>query len=308
MLFILKESQWSLSILHFDMKKFISRLTIFFILIFFILGISIVVFYNLTRNTFLGKNNISVLVLGDSHSQNGIDIESKLNNSLNLSNSAESYYFCDQKLQYYFKRKTKIDKVVLAFGPHSLTKSLDTIWLFDKLNFIEKARTYWPILDYLSVHEYFAKVNFSSFTYLELVPELLFQACYTIERRLLLRKSPFLGGFSENNNSIMLVGKDSTNEVKSSSKDPEVSDIQIFYLNRIIQRCNAENVKLVLVNTPLFNGGELKDLSKLQGTYSVLDYGNLFEGKADCFADYVHLNKHGANCFSDTLLVRLSKM
>jgi hypothetical protein len=287
------------------MKTFFTRLIIFFSIILFILAFSLIISNKITKGIIEKNMEISLLVLGDSHSQNGINFENKLDSTLNLSNSAESYYFSEQKLQYFITNNIRLKKVLLAVGPHSFTKSIDSLWLFDKLNFIEKSRTYWSLMDIKSMPEFINKVNFSFFTFFELVPELFYQSFYTIERSLVLNKPPFIGGFTENTNSIKIVKKDKISHTEVSNKDSSLSEIQLFYLNKIIRECNENKIELILVNTPLFEGGKIEYLSKLNGTYEIIDYGDLFKRNSSLFADYVHLNGKGAEIFSDTLAKRL---
>lgn len=291
------------------MRSFIKYLFIFSLVLCLFLGLATIISNQIYKLSLPKYNEISVLVLGDSHAQSGINIESKVTNSLNLAASAESFYFCHQKLQYFIAKKVKVEHVILAVGPHSLSKSLDSKWLFDELNFIEKTRSYWPLIDVSSLGEYLTNAHFSKSIYFELVPELLYQNFYTIERYVLLGKSPFIGGYteSENNNKIKLASAapDSINS-KLTHEDTAISDLQLCYLNKIVQLCNENSVKLIVVNTPLFNGTKLENLQKVKGDYEVFDYGALFKNDARFFADFVHLNGNGAEIFSDTLVNKLN--
>jgi hypothetical protein len=290
------------------MRYFFKYLFTFFLILCLFLWLATMVSNQIYKLSLPTNTEISILVLGDSHAQSGINIDEKVANSLNLAASAESFYFCHQKLQYFIAKKVKVERVILAVGPHSISKSLDSKWLFDELNFIEKIRGYWPLINISSISEYVTNVSFSKRVYFELVPELLYQTFYTIERFVLLGKSPFIGGYTESENNIKiklgLEGTDSLN-MKLISKDTTISELQLYYLNQIVYLCNKENVKLILLNTPLFNGAKLENLQKVKGEYKVLDYGDLFKNNTSLFADFVHLNRYGAEIFSDTLVNKL---
>jgi|GEM_PF-6433060 hypothetical protein len=291
------------------MRSFFKYLFTFSLVLCLFLWLATIISNQIYQLSLPKNSEISVLVLGDSHAQSGINIDSKVNNSLNLAASAESFYFCHQKLQYFIAKKVKVESVILAVGPHSLSKSLDSKWLFDELNFIEKMRSYWPLINFSSIGEYITNAHFSRSVYFELIPELLYQNFYTIERFVLLGKSPFIGGYteSENNNKIKLVPEvsDSINK-KLTLEGAAISELQLFYLNKIVQLCNENSVKLILLNTPLFNGTKLENLQNVKGDYEVFDYGDLFKNDTRLFADFVHLNGNGAELFSDTLVNKLT--
>ena len=86
-----------------------------------------------------------------------------------------------------------------------------------------------------------------------------------------------------------------------------VSEIQTYYLQKIIDICNENGIKIVMVNAPLFNGNSLENLPILSGSFQILDYGDLFIHNNKLFADYVHLNHQGAEIFSDTLVNKLTR-
>lgn len=289
------------------MKTFVVRLFLFFSLVFIVLSGLLVYYYKTIQEFVLERKVISVLVVGDSYTQNGVDIESYLESSLNLSNSAETYFFSEQKLRFLINNGVKIDKVVLAAGDHGFLMRVDTAWVNNKLLFLDKTRTYWPLLNPSSVGEIFTHLELPYFTYFELIPELFYQALYTMERRFLMNRPPFLGGYSENNASINIHEKSPNSFANGMNYTGSLSKTQQFSLQKIIQLCNQSNINLFLLNTPQYFGGRLKSLPDLTGTYKVLDFGDLFTGRGELFADFEHLNAKGAAIFTDTLVAELSK-
>lgn len=287
------------------MILYFKKLFLFFGITLLVCIISLVISNKIVENSVAGNSEISILVLGDSHAQGGIDLDTKIANSINLSASAESYYFSLNKLKYFIEKNRNVKQLVLALGPHNLSKTIDSIWIFNKATFLDKTRSYWPLIDKSSIPEFSDKCNFTKFTYAELVPEIFYQSFYTLERKLLLRKNPFIGGYTPNYKTIVIQANDSLN-VDSNKELLEFSEIQTYYLQKIIDICNENNIQLFLVNAPLFNGDRLEYLPKLKGVYQILDFGDLFTHNEKFFADYVHLNHQGAEIFSDTLLLHLS--
>jgi hypothetical protein len=281
------------------MKPFLKKIGFFFSFIFiFMLGL---IWYSnkMVTDNLNKEKNISLLVLGDSHTQNGLNIENKIPNSLNLSASAESYYFCYNKLKYFTDRNIPIDRLILGYGPHSLSKSLDTIWLMAEDNFIEKFRSYSPFLNYGTIPIFFKQVNWTPFMYFKLLPPLVYQPFYAFERKLLLNKLPFIGGFEPNTNRLK-----SDSHLNDSLKKSEISlsDLQLFYLQRISDLCESKGIELILLNVPVFSGEKVGSSLIENSKFKVLDYGDLWKGNEYYFADYVHLNEIGAKEFSSILL------
>jgi hypothetical protein len=231
------------------------------------------------------------LVLGDSHTQNGLDIEPYFTNSLNLSASAESYYFCYNKLKYFTDRDIPIKILILGYGAHSLSKTLDSIWLMSEVNFIDKFTYYSPILDYNTIPSYFKMVNWGNFTYFKLLPALVYQPFYVLERRLLLHKLPFIGGFNSNNNQLK---NDKNFNTQNKKSQFILSQIQLYYLGEIIELCKSNEIKLILLNVPVYSGNLASTPPIKNSSINILDYGDLWKGNEIYFADYVHLNKKGA--------------
>jgi hypothetical protein len=242
--------------------------------------------------------NISVLVLGDSHTQNGLNIETRIPKSLNLSASAESYYFCYNKLKFFVDNGQLINKVILGFGAHSLSKSLDTVWLMSEDNFIEKFRTYSPFLDFKTMPFFFNQVNWGPFTYFKLLPALVYQPFYALERKLLLNKLPYIGGYDPNNKQLKI---DSNQNSLVNKQEESISEIQVYYLKKITDLCVSKNIELILLNMPVYSGEKINHLLLEDSSIKIFDYGDLWKGNEYYFADYVHLNEKGANKFSEVL-------
>jgi hypothetical protein len=280
------------------MKSFIKKIGFFFSSVIVLMLCLIWLTNKMVTDSLKNSMNISVLVLGDSHTQNGLNIETRIPNSLNLSASAESYYFCYNKLKFFVDNGQLINKVILGFGAHSLSKSLDTVWLMSEDNFIEKFRTYSPFLDFQTIPLFFNQVNWGPFTYFKLLPALVYQPFYALERKLLLHKLPYIGGFDPNNKQLKI---DTILNSLANKQEVSISENQLYYLNKIKDLCLSKNIEFILLNMPVYSGEKINFKPFVDSSIKLLDYGDLWKGNEYYFADYVHLNEKGANEFSEVL-------
>lgn len=286
------------------MKQFLIRIssfTVFISLVFFIL-VSAYVFQ--ARNELLKKPRINYLILGDSHLQGGINNNLFPSTALNWAASAENYFYCKNKLQFLIAHKIQIDNVILSYGPHNLNIDIDSTWINDKNNFLEKSKMNFPFIDFTELRQYIKTTQKSPLIQLELFAEILYQSVYYLERKVLLGKLPYSGGFEP-------LSKTLDNSKKSNLEKPadvkEFSRVQLKYFNEIIKLCNEKNIKIYLLNAPLFDGTKVFTPPTENKEFTILDYGDLFKGKNDLFADFVHLNAKGANLFTDKLITDLNQ-
>ena len=83
-------------------------------------------YFDLARFPFK-QENVHVLILGDSHTQCGID-DALLPNSLNLSESADTYFYSYVKLKRMLKANPQIDTLILGYADFNITDNQDR-WL-----------------------------------------------------------------------------------------------------------------------------------------------------------------------------------
>jgi hypothetical protein len=280
------------------MKKFLLRVCVF-LLIYIFISLILANFYILqTKKNVLLNESISNVVLGDSHAQVGINDNLFDEECFNWANSGENYFHCYCKLNYLFRNKVEIENVILTYGPHNLDKKIDSLWVYNKDNFLGKIRVYSPFISFPNLNEFIIHTPFSNFIYIEVIPEILYQSYYSIERQLLMSEFVYSGGF-EPTSTIL----NDTITIKSDPiKITQTSEIQIFYLNKIIKLCEQNNVKLYLVNMPLFNGENVITPATNNSNYTLFDYGAHFKGQNKLFADLVHLNTTGADEFTKLLI------
>lgn len=281
------------------MRVFLIRFFIFLLIFSFISSI-FAYFYNVQskKNIIGNQESISNLILGDSHAQGGLNNRLFPKKCVNWANSGENYFYSYSKLNYLICNNVKIENVFLTYGPHNLDKKIDTLWVFNKDNFLGQYRVYSPFISFSNLIEFIRCTPFSPFIYFELIPEVLFQSYYSIERQLLVEKFVYSGGFEPlftHLNDTITTKYESTNLKKSS-------ETQTLYLDKIIQLCEQNKINLYLLNLPLYNGEHVNKPITINNNYILLDYGAQYRGQNKLFADFVHLNAKGADEFTKLLI------
>jgi len=247
-------------------------------------------------NTMQSKSNLDYLIIGDSHTQNGINFNIDSLICINLSASAESYFYSYVKVKHLIDEKVKIRNIILNYGAYSLSDKIDSIWLFDKKNYLSKTRSYFPFINFNDFYDYTNLLNFDFTIYADLFIEIFYQSFYNLERYYLLGKKPFIGEYTPNSSILNL--NDSISIIDNKGN----SDVQMKYLNKIIELSKKNEIKLFLVCTPTFLGGPNKLKKGIKGPFYYFDYGPVFLGQNEYFSDYVHLNEKGSLKFSNILI------
>ena len=104
-------------------KIFIKKIIFFFTILLSIV-IAAFILLNLYHDLFLNEvklsSNITTIFIGDSHIQTAIN-DSLIENSINISTTAESYYFSYYKLQRYLPANPQIKRIYLGFSYHNFS-------------------------------------------------------------------------------------------------------------------------------------------------------------------------------------------
>ena len=148
------------------------------------------------------------------------------------------------------------------------------------------------------------------------------KATFAIPKQSILNTARNLLNKPFNYGKFLLLNRDILFEVQEKLKKGEklpffnipetlmISENEIIYLNKIVNLCNRENIKLVLVNMP--KRRELLEYSKYgvkefnifyDTTYFNIEYLDFSELKMpdDFYGDFVHLNIKGSTYFSNLL-------
>ena len=107
------------------MRKFIFRIIAYFLILITIIVGSLFV-YKYKINNLKLKENISILICGDSHTESGIN-DSILKNTINISNISEHYLYTYNVLKLILNNDNKIKKIILGCSFHSFGKKYDDV-------------------------------------------------------------------------------------------------------------------------------------------------------------------------------------
>jgi len=309
------------------MNKFLRQISFFLVVIIVIIFISAYFYGNLKNNYLKNKNfkiNIetTTLILGDSHSQTTFD-DKKIPHSKNISFHAEHYIFTYFKLLKILSANPQITNVVLSFGPHNISQGSD-ISLFSSQRTSRSFARYFMLLDANGVKDIYSpsqnwRINYLKWKYnipfqLKLEAKLIIKVLQ--QKEIKLRDYPFIGSFHSSNKHVF---KDVSTPIKihyySNGNELKKSEIALKYFYKIIELCDENNIKLILVNTPqhkeyrnlipqYFVSYYKKTVYKVSQLYPnviYIDYSD-YQLSDSCFGDYHHVNNIGSEIITNELL------
>ncbi|MDD5014565.1 MAG: hypothetical protein PHW73_05620 [Atribacterota bacterium] len=289
------------------MKKFIFK-----VFVFIIIFISLLISYNILfylynsnmENCYLIDKSKDILILGDSNTECAIN-DSIVSKSVNLSQSADAYFYSFIKLRKFLKINPNIETVILGINE----KSLYNHELFKSNEYIRS-----------KYNSYFRLMNLNDFRVLleaggiKAFINLAEASFYNFSRALTIQESDYkdmnIGGY------LYLI-RDKLDETierykkenKQNNINIEYSKNQIEYLLKIVSLCKEYKVKLILLSTPTYmyctNENDFYKLNQFlkknmgddidywdYSSYSLPDF---------CYGDIDHLNYKGTEVFSKKL-------
>jgi len=269
------------------MKAFIRQFLIFTFLLFSVQALVILIYIYQMRGSLLKNDQIETIILGDSHTQNGID-PNYFNNAINLSASGEAYWYSYAKLKFILHSQNP-DKVVLALSCHNIDEKVDSLWLYNEGNYAEKIGTYFPIMTFEDI--VYISNHFGISDVLSAIDNGIRQSYYSIEYQVMKGKLPFIGGYTRNTGTF-------SGSHGSLQKEEEtiLSTEQINTLKKIESLCSEKEITLYLIDMPTYMD-KCKPDSKIQLESKLIDLSNLFT-ESKYFADVNHLNPTGADSVS----------
>ncbi|WP_234110734.1 hypothetical protein [Chryseobacterium sp. R2A-55] len=256
---------------------------------------------------------IETVILGDSQTQCGLD-DKILPHTLNLSESADTYFYSYVKLKRMLEHNSQIKKVVLGFADHNLTENQDR-WLHDNEINSFKLPIYFFMFDKNDLFD-FAKINKAQIiVHSHTILKRNFSHLLRIYRHEKIEKFG-IGGF-------LALSKEAKKEEqkiqnRNVQKTLQPSSLDSKYLLKIYALCQSKKISLELISLPQFentlqkkahNIDELRPYKKRADLYwhenlpnaNYVDFSN-YQLQTKDFADGSHLNKNGAVLFSRMLI------
>ncbi len=262
--------------------------------------------YIMSQASYKIDSKKNILILGESYSEAGID-DNLFNRSINLSQSGTAYLYSYVKLEKLLEENKHIDTVLVSFRYDLLTKDREDLWImsedflvpkvafcvtllgkeefsvYNDKKILSQAILKVPIRNMGSVIKYFHKGR-SNFTYRDLR----------------------IGGFLKSNRQRLQ--KDIEKGLSLKPTTEEESPVQKKYLLKIMSCCKKHNVKLILINLPMYKPeiyGCTDKLYEYHNKYlkdvEFWDYSNFSFSSDSCYGDLGHLNYKGALVFSNYL-------
>lgn len=286
------------------MKRFLNRVLGFiFPILLGVVGVSFFAKQSInSKPVFALPKNITTLILGHSQPECAFN-DSLIPHVKNMAQGGEAYFYTYQKIKKIISANPHIKTVYLSFSNNQIESRMDN-WTYDD----EHMSTYFPkYAGQLDLDDYIVllKHNYSS--------------VLSGELRAMKNNISFLSkgktNFLENNNwGGYLFLKESkldsiikVNYIRKIQKElsNKRSEINIIYLEKIVNICKVNKVNLIFFRTPIhpllfsiYNEHKFQNLRKQRfATIPFLDFHE-FKLKHNEMRDFNHLNYKGAKKFS----------
>jgi hypothetical protein len=282
----------------FFMKKFIKK-TLILVLVLLLLVITAIVAFKYKVSNIKIDELTHILIIGDSHTQSGID-DSKIKNALNISQSTEHFLYSYNVLNQILNNNSQIDKVILGISFHSFGEFYDR-YIHDEDETMVMFPRYFPILDIESIRD-INKVP------LKQGKNIIKNIIKSLFNNATIHNYPFVGSFyksyGSNLNDSILNTTLQRHYFTNVGNEQGYSEYQVKYLNKIVELCSTKNIELIIINTPIY----YKFYNRIPEKFVVNYYSMMqqFKNKIhfydfhsvefpqDCYGDADHLNARGA--------------
>ena len=254
------------------------------------------------------EQNKTILILGDSQTEADLN-DSIIQNSINFSNSGDPLFFNYIKLKKIIENNDNINTVLLGFSPNNLNS-----WGFYEAPKMKSMIVRYFFLmnfsDYLDVIKY----NFNGFI------QGVTGVYRSITKKNFLNKSFLtevdIGGFRKlPSGTKSLLEKDIKDKKSYNKGKPD--KLSIKYFLKIVRICQDNNIRLIVINTPVHKSlvikqkerkaGYIEYMEKINKNILFWDYEN-FKMDDIYFYDENHLNVQGANHFSNYINEKISEL
>lgn len=294
-------------------------LKIFLKLIFIVAPVMLVIFLSeiliddqlLDNSSYQLNPSIKTLILGHSHPECSID-DSIVQNTINLSQSGESYFYTYYKARKIISTNPQIRTVVIEFT-NNVFKIQDD-WTYNDDYLLFKYCSYSQLIPF---DEKVYLLYKNPFGYLDAYIRSVkskYMLLYS-DKKEFFKKLCWGGYLPLIRNQVPNIEKPQ-NRVPKSIANPEIKVgllSKINYLRMIVEFCKSRNVKVILLRSPLHP--YYKRINEAEMNYLLChdfkdipfwDYSN-YPLRQHEYGDLEHLNKEGAKVFSKTINVRLKE-
>lgn len=289
------------------MKQFVKKVLFFYGLVIVSTTLVIVLTIKMNRKMFsrvILDNNISTLIMGDSHTIFEIN-GSLFPNTQNISKTAEGYIFSYLKLRSILNNNSQIKNIILGVSYHNLSAYYD--------DYIYGNDSYYSISQFIALMEleeilYLLRLSPSSQNMKSILQNSL-KNIYQYKRN----QYPFISGTNISRAPQSIDNQIITNTINNqyySKKQGEISEINVRFLKQIVDLCRAKNVQITFLNTPLYKDYLAKVPPEILMEYktivrdldvAVIDLSTLNLSQDCFFPDGEHMSYKGALQMSEYL-------
>lgn len=252
------------------------------------------------RSNFKISGHADKIIIGHSHPECAFN-DSLIVNTVNVSQSGESYFFSYYKINQLLQQNKNIKCIFLEFTNNQLEKKMED-WIWSAMFLSHKYHTYAPFIDYPG-NSLLMKKNPTSLLKLQIKTLLYNFKVIALQEYDYTRKT---GGYlylaKSKIDSLIRLKDKAIDKNKLEELFPREN---LAYLDKIVGLCKAQKIELILLRSPLHEKypgtRNEKTFKKILATrypdLPFLDFKN-FPLQNDEFADLEHLNFKGAKRFS----------
>jgi hypothetical protein len=288
------------------MKTFILHSTLFSLCL--LITLVVILFLTNTiisqRASFKIADSVKYIIIGHSHPECAFN-DSLIDNCSNFSQSGESYFYNYFKIRQLLKSNSQIEAVFIEYTNNLINKEMDE-WIWGERYMSVRYPKYAPFMDnkdlfVLLSHNFKDFVNDQKLLFKKNLHRIIDGKYNYIRWRELGRYNYLIR--DKTDSLVAAMANRSTGNI--SQTNVEISEINIFYLEKIVQVCRSHNVKVFFIRSPLHklyqgisNRKKFKEIRTTRfARVEYIDFKNypLLDSE---FGDFEHLNYRGAKKFS----------
>lgn len=296
------------------MKKFQKRLYVFIFIFILFIGIDLILQkeFLYKKDYFKLPENVTNVVFGHSHVEYGYNTK-LIKNTVNLGSSGEAYIYTYFKAKKVVEKNPQLKNVFIEFTNNQIDPEMDN-WTWDDMHLQYELKNYLFLMDNEDL-VFLYKKNSSGFQ--SAFSKMLFNNLSKLIIKRSIKDGDF-GGYKakekngEENSSDLNNMNVKKNDV---SKKIEISDCNIFYLEKLVSFCLERKIKVFLIRTPMSkNYSTLRTESTYRNIilkkFNTIRYLNFKDYPLldSDFLDKEHLNTKGAEKYSKFFNDTISKL